>query len=149
MNASVAIKTYATVGLESNVASADPHKLIQLLYQGALLSLHSAKSQIQKSETEAKGRSITHAMRIIDMGLKASLDKNVGGELALNLSNLYDYMCQRLLHANLHNDVAALDEVIRLLTDLKDAWEAIRPEVTSPAPANVSAGSTQLTYSRA
>ena len=65
---------------------------------------------------------------IIDEGLKASLDKSAGGELAQNLSSLYDYMSQRLLIANLKNDVAALDEVSNLLTELKGAWEAIRPQ---------------------
>jgi flagellar protein FliS len=69
---------------------------------------------------------------IIDEGLKSSLDKNVGGELAQNLSDLYEYMCQRLLVANLKNDVAALDEVSRLLTELKGAWEEIRPAVQQP-----------------
>jgi len=126
-----ASNTYAKVGMESGVMGSDPHKLILMLYQGALLAISSAKNQILRKEIAAKGKSISHAILIIDTGLKCSLDKNVGGELAQNLSALYDYMCQRLVIANLKNDTAALDEVSRLLTELKGAWEEIRPQVLS------------------
>ena len=136
MNATTAIKAYTNVGLESGVTAADPHKLILLLYQGALLAISSAKNQMMRKEIEAKGKSISQAIMIIDSGLKASLDESVGGELAQNLSALYSYMSQRLLVANLKNDAGALDEVSRLLTELKGAWEEIRPKV---APANTSA----------
>ncbi len=131
MNATTVIKAYAKVGLETNVTAADPHKLILLLYQGALLAISSAKNQILRKEIAAKGKSISHAIMIIDEGLKSSLDKNAGGDLAQNLSALYDYMNQRLLIANLKNDIAALDEVSRLLTELKGAWEEIRPAAAS------------------
>lgn len=135
MNATTGIQAYANVGLETSVTAADPHKLILLLYQGALLAIGTAKSQMQRKEAQAKGKSITHAIRIIDRGLKASLDKNAGGDLAQNLSNLYDYMCQRLLVANLKDDGDALDEVSRLLSDLKGAWEEIRPQAMPQASA--------------
>ena len=131
MNATTAINAYAKVELDTSVTAADPHKLILLLYQGALLAISSARNQMLRKEVDAKGKSVSHAIRIIDEGLKASLDKNVGGDLAQNLSALYGYMSQRLLVANLKNDVAALDDVSRLLTELKEAWEAIRPEVAS------------------
>ena len=134
-----AINAYANVGIDANVASADPHKLILLLYQGALLALSSAKNHMLRKNIPAKGKSISHAILIIDEGLKASLNKDVGGELALNLASLYDYMNQRLLVANLKNDVAALDEVSGLLSDLKGAWEEIRPAVQSAPSATTPA----------
>lgn len=134
MDTHIAIKTYAKVGLESGVTSADPHKLILMLYQGALLAIASAKNQMLRKDIAAKGASISKAITIIDEGLKASLDKNAGGELAQNLSSLYDYMSQRLLIANLKNDTSILDEISRLLSDLKEAWEAIRPTVISMQP---------------
>lgn len=150
MNA--AINAYTKIEMDSGVASADPHKLILLLYQGALLAIGSAKNQMLRRETAAKGKSISHAIMIIDEGLKASLDKNVGGELAQNLSALYDYMCQRLLIANLKNDVAALDEVSNLLSELKGAWEQIRPTFAKPAatqqPTRQSEPGAALTYGR-
>jgi len=127
MNAPAGIKAYAKVGIESGVAAADPHKLILMLYQGALLSIASAKNQMQRKEVEAKGVSISKTITIIDEGLKSCLNMNVGGEMAQNLAALYDYMNQRLLIANLKNDTSILDEVSGLLSELKGAWEAIRP----------------------
>lgn len=130
MNPVTALNTYKTVGIESGVAAADPHKLILMLYQGALLAIASAKNQILRKQISAKGSSITKAIKIIDEGLKACLDVEAGGEIGKNLFNLYDYMNQRLLIANLKNDTAILDEVSALLIELKGAWESIRP----PAP---------------
>lgn len=126
MNAIKAIKTYTNVGIESSVEAADSHKLISLLYQGALMAIASAKNCMLRKETAQKGKSISHAIAIIESGLQASLDKTSGGELAQNLFSLYDYMTLRLISANLKNDAEILDEVTRLLTDLKGAWESIR-----------------------
>jgi len=155
MNANTVINAYTTVELETGVATADPHKLILLLYQGALLAISSAKNQMLRKEIAAKGQYISQAIMIIEEGLKASLDKNVGGELAQNLSDLYEYMSQRLLIANLKNDVSALDEVSRLLSELKGAWEEIRPLVTASAQPNANpmppvapAKADALTYGR-
>ena len=133
MNATTAGKAYAKIGVESGVSTADPHKLISMLYQGALLAIANAKNGMMRKDVAAKGTAISKAAMIIDDGLNASLDKNVGGELALNLSSLYDYMVARLLDANLNNDMAALDEVTRLLNDLKSAWDSIRPDTASAA----------------
>ncbi len=133
MNATTAAKTYAKVGVESGVTTADPHKLISMLYQGALLAIANAKNGILRKDVAAKGAAISKAIAIIDEGLNASLDKNAGGGLAQNLSALYEYMCKRLLTANLKNDIAALDEVARLLNDLKGAWDGIRQPMATPA----------------
>jgi flagellar secretion chaperone FliS len=127
MNTTTAINAYKNVKVESGVNGADPLKLIVMLYQGALLAIASAKNQMQRKEIAAKGESIGKAIRIIDEGLKCSLDMNVNGELVHNLAALYDYMNQRLVLANLNNDPAILDEVSGLLSELKGAWEAIRP----------------------
>ena len=134
MNAITAINAYNNVSVESSVNGADPHKLIAMLYQGALLEIANAKNGIHRKETVAKGKSISRAIAIIGEGLNASLDKSVGGELAQNLSSLYDYMVIRLIAANLKNDLAALDEVARLLTELKGAWDSIRPQVGQLEP---------------
>ena len=75
----------------------------------------------------AKGKSISHAISIIDSGLRASLDKSVGGEIAQNLDDLYSYMIRRLLEGNINNQEEALVEVQNLLKDLKGTWEAIDP----------------------
>lgn len=132
MNTLTALKTYANVGLESGVAAANPHKLILMLYQGALLAIATAKTQMQRKQTAEKGASISKAIKIIDEGLKSCLDIESGGEIGKNLRDLYDYMNQRLLIANLKNDPAILDEVSGLLGELKGAWESISP--TAPKP---------------
>lgn len=133
MNTTSAIRAYNKVGLESSVTAADPHKLISMLYQGALQAIANARNGILRHDIPGKGAQISKAMAIIGEGLHASLDKSVGGELVQNLASLYDYMVYRLFAANLNNDVAALDEVTRLLLDLKDAWDSIRPVVMQTA----------------
>jgi flagellar protein FliS len=137
MNAAAGVKAYSNVSLESNLSSADPHKLIQMLYQGALLAIAAGKNQMLRGETAAKGASISKAITIIDEGLKLALNMEAGGALAQNLADLYDYMNQRLLQANLKNDPAMLDEVSRLLTELQGAWESIRQPIVATAPAPV------------
>jgi flagellar secretion chaperone FliS len=129
MNTTAAINAYNEAGIKTDVLSADPHKLISMLFDGALLAIAKAKSEMLQKQIAAKGKSISRAIAIIGEGLNASLDKNVGGEMAQNLSALYDYMVARLVAANLKNDVTALDEVTRLLTELKSAWDSIRPQV--------------------
>ncbi|MEW6562967.1 MAG: flagellar export chaperone FliS [Pseudomonadota bacterium] len=133
MNAFAAIKTYANVEFESGVNGADPHSLVLMLYRGALLAIEQSKQYIQQNNVEGKNRSIKHATAIIEQGLNASLDKRVGGQLAQNLGDLYEYMVQRLLVANLKNDIGALDEVHRLLSELKEAWEGIGQQVKQMA----------------
>lgn len=148
MNATTAIKTYAKIGLESSVNTANPHKLISMLFQGALLAIANAKNGILRNDIPAKGAAISKALAIIDDGLNASLDKNVGGELAHNLSSLYKYMSMRLIAANLKNDTSALDEVARLLADLKEAWDSIRPNAVQTTPQPKPAANAQLVYGR-
>lgn len=130
-----ALNAYSQVGVETGVAAASPHKLIAMLYEGALLSIASAKVHMQRKEVARKGEAISKAIAIIDEGLKASLDEKVGGDLAQNLKALYSYMCQRLLVANLKNETEPLDEVAHLLVDLKGAWDAIgKQQETATVP---------------
>lgn len=125
---------YNQVGVEARVAGADPHQLILMLFDGALMSVSTASHQIDMGDTAGKGQSISRAIDIIGNGLKVSLDLEAGGELAQRLYALYDYMCARLLRANSQNDKAALDEVAHLLGELKGAWEDIRQKLVQGAP---------------
>lgn len=149
MNATTAINAYNKVGAESSVIGADPHKLISMLFQGALLEIANAKNRMLRKETAAKGKSISKAIAIIGEGLNASLNKSVGGELAQNLSSLYDYMVMRLVDANLKNDITVLDEVIRLLTELTEAWDSIRPNRVQSEPQPKASVNAQRAYGRA
>jgi len=118
-------QTYANVGIETGVASADPHRLILMLYDGALLAIATAENAMQQGRLLDKAQAISRAIEIISSGLRASLNFSAADELASRLAALYDYMVTRLLHANLKNDPAALKEVSRLLTEIKSAWEEI------------------------
>jgi flagellar protein FliS len=80
---------------------------------------------MHRGEIAAKTAAFTKAIAIVDGGLKASLDVKAGGELAERLSGLYDYILKQLLLANLRNEVAMLDEVGRLLSELRGAWVQI------------------------
>ena len=149
MNSSAAINAYNNVGIDSGVTSADPHKLISMLYQGALLAIANAKNSILRRDIPARGKAISHAIKIINNGLNLSLDKEVGGDLALNLSALYEYMSHRLLFANINSDMEALDEVACLLGELKEAWESIRqPALMTATPAARSIKPEQLVYAK-
>lgn len=132
--ANTAISSYSNTSMETGVFAADAHKLIMLLFEGATLTISSAIGYMERNEIALKGRSISHAIAIIDKGLGASLDMKAGGEIAQNLSALYDYMTRRLLYANLNNDVEALKEVLRLVTELKGAWESISDKAHAAAP---------------
>jgi flagellar protein FliS len=116
---------YAKVGMETGVVAASPHKLIVMLFDGALVALNTALNGMQSGNIGEKGKSISKAIMIIDSGLRAALDKKAGGEIAEGLDALYEYMSSRLLTANINNDVTIIEEVQRLLTELRDAWNAI------------------------
>jgi len=127
------VNAYANVGLETGIASASPLKLIIMLYDGALAALLGAKVNMAAGNIPAKGSAISKAITIIDNGLRASLDKNAGGEIADNLDALYDYMTRRLLEANIKNDTRIVEEVHGLLADLRGAWVAIGDKADQPA----------------
>jgi flagellar protein FliS len=126
---------YAKVGVETGVMAANPHKLIVMLFEGAETAVRLARQQMANGDVPAKGRSISKAINIIDNGLRASLDKKAGGEIAANLESLYEYMVGRLVLANLHNSPEMLQEVLQLLGELRGAWEAIAPGTPAMAPA--------------
>lgn len=125
---------YAKVGIETGVVAASPHKLIVMLFDGALAAVATALQHMNTGNIPAKGQSISKAISIIDSGLRASLDHKVGGEVAVNLDALYEYMSNRLMIANLNNQPEVLEEVQRLLQELRSAWEAIAPTAAQPAP---------------
>lgn len=131
---------YAKVGIETGVISASPHKLIIMLFDGAIVSISNAIQHMKSGDIAAKGLSISKAISIIENGLRASLDKNAGGEIAVSLDALYEYMNNRLFTANIQNRLEYLVEVQNLLRDLKSSWEAIAPEkavtLTPPSIAN-------------
>lgn len=125
---------YRRLDVETSVDAANPHKLIAMLFDGAVSAVQRARSAIEAGDIAAKAQAITRAIRIVDEGLKASLDPSAG-ILTSRLQDLYGYMSGRLLMASVRNDVEILDEVNRLLEQLRDAWSQIAPSAAAPAAA--------------
>lgn len=119
-----AVKEYNKVGVASSVEAADPHRLIQMLMQGAMEKVAIAKGYMERNDVANKGAHISWAISIIE-GLRTSLNTDTGGELAQNLDDLYDYMIRRLLRANIENKVDILEEVSSLLATIKNAWDEV------------------------
>ncbi len=115
---------YARIGLETDVQSASPHRLIAMLFDGAFDAMNQAVNAIEAGNIEQKTRALSRAVRIVDEGLGAGLNLEAG-PLAHDLRELYAYSCRRLMHANLHQDIAAINDCRRVLGPIRDAWHAI------------------------
>lgn len=133
------LDAYDQVGLDAKVVSASPHRLITMLFDGAIAAVGKARYILNKAAPDGKlepqdiadkGAAISHAIAIIDDGLRASLNLEVGGELSANLHALYEYMSHRLVLANLNNDVQILEEISLRLVELRDAWSSIEMKQT-------------------
>ena len=145
-----ALNAYGKQDLATQVEVASPHRLILMLFEGAIKSCYLAKLHMQNGAIPDKGMAISKAIAIIQEGLRLSLDKEQGGELAANLDALYEYMGMQLLQANLHNDQSRLDEVLELLSGLKDSWQQIDPAQTAVQSATAQPDrASPLSYGRA
>jgi flagellar protein FliS len=134
-NAGGAAQAYARVALETGVASSDPRRLLVMLYDGVLKCLAQARGHMQRRDAAAKGAALGQALKILGEGLIASLDEENGGPIARQLRDLYDYIEQRIVLANLRNDARLLDEAVALLTELRAAWQTLaeRPDPAQKA----------------
>jgi flagellar protein FliS len=119
------IASYQQISIESDVRGADPHRLIVLLFDGAEGALQQAQTRLAANDFKGKSDSLMKAIDIILSGLSASLDTEQGGDLAINLKALYEYMASRLVHANVHKDANAIREVQGLLGEIASAWREI------------------------
>ncbi len=136
-------RAYRATAVEGGVVAADPHSLTLMLYDGALEAVRLAQGHLEAGRIAEKGAALGKAARIVEEGLKASVDRSAGGPLALSLIELYDYLALRLLQANLRNDRKALAEVAALLGDLRAAWTQIKPAAQVAAPAAAAPGNPQ------
>jgi len=122
------LAAYRSVSAHGAVADTHPHALVLTLFDATLERMNAARYCIEKGETRRKA-GLLHSAVILIAELRGSLDLQQGGPLAQNLSNLYEYMTRRLMHANLNGDADAVSEVITLLVEIRGAWAAIGPEV--------------------
>lgn len=116
--------SYRNLSIETGVGEARPHRLIEMLFDGAIESVMRARIAMTRHDVATRTRAIGRALRIVDEGLKASLNP-AGGELAANLRELYGYITVRLTQANCDSDDAILGEVESLLMTLREGWVGI------------------------
>ncbi len=124
---------YRNVGIETGTQSASPHRLVAMLFEGFMESIARARGAMRDGLIEVKGQSISRAVRIVEEGLRASLDRQAGGALSNDLDDLYSYVAMRLTLANVRNDADMLDECQRLMLPLQEAWESIAPKAATGA----------------
>ncbi|AUA57570.1 Flagellar protein fliS [Achromobacter spanius] len=120
---SYSVRSYADIGLETQVLGASPERLITLLYLGARAAIGQARIHLNEGRIAERGAAISKAIKIVDEGLKTGLNMEAGGDIAVNLALLYDYIIRTLLTANLKADAEQLDIADRLLADLAEAWQ--------------------------
>jgi len=124
VNTQFAVDSYAKVHRQSNVEVASPHKLIDMLYEGALERIVQAKGAIQYNNIELRGKKINSAIAIVG-GLRTSLDRDQGGDIAANLDGLYVYIQNILAKAHRNADAELLDEAAKLVGNMRDSWKQI------------------------
>ncbi|TQV75315.1 flagellar export chaperone FliS [Aliikangiella marina] len=122
------LKQYQSTSTQSGIFEASPHRLIQMLFEGALEKIAKAKGFMQRNKIEEKGHHINWAIKII-AGLQNSLNMEQGGDLSEKLYRLYDYMIDTLMQAHAENSIEKLDEVTLLLKEVKSGWDGIEEEV--------------------
>lgn len=116
---------YKRVGLETSVDKADPHQLVNMLFEGLIQAVGMARAALARGDLAGKGEQILKAVRILDEGLKPALNLEKGGSIAANLNDLYAYCVMRLTQANLRNDDGALGDVVRVIEPLAQGWKQI------------------------
>lgn len=132
------LAAYRSVVAHGAVADADPHALVLTVLDATLGRLAVARTCIEKRETRRMA-GVLHSAVILIAELRGSLNLQEGGPLAQNLSELYDYMARRLIHANLNSDATAVAEVQSLLGEIRSGWAAIGPQVRRESRPSASA----------
>ncbi len=117
-------KQYANNYVETSVSEATPHKLIEMLYEGALKNIKLVKIFMEQKNFEKKSEHMNKLLSIV-LNLREGVDLQKGGDVADNLYRLYDYCYRQLVKASFKNDTVALDEVSEYLTGLNEAWKEL------------------------
>lgn len=132
------VNAYSNNYLESQIKSASPEQLLVMFYDGAIRFGNQAIKAIEDRNIEKRNYSINKACAIITE-LNATLDHNIGGEIAKDLNRLYDYMLRELHQANSSNNTRKIEVVVQLLSELRDTWKkAIDIKKSSTSTRNAS-----------
>jgi len=112
---------------ETSINTASPSRLVVMLYDGAIRFLQQSAHDIRKNDLEGKRRSLDRALAIMQQ-LRGSLDKSQGAHIARDLERLYDYIMARISEGSRKLDTGPIDEAVRLLRTLAQAWERVAQE---------------------
>lgn len=126
MSVNKALNQYANVNNHEAVSGASPHRLIQLLMDGALQRMAEGKGAMQRNDTNLKGIALGRAISIVG-GLSDSLNMEVDSDIPANLQSLYEYMVDCLMRGNIENDETKITEAMNLLRTIKSGWDEIAP----------------------
>lgn len=118
---------YARISLESQLAGATPHQLITMLYEGAINAMLRAKIYFEQGNIPRRGEMISRAINIIDNGLRAGLNHEVGGKISAEMESLYEYVSRNLLLINLQQNPEPLPQLIELMNNMSNTWKEIEP----------------------
>lgn len=121
------MQQYAQISVQTGIEDASPHRLVQMLLEGAIDRIAKAKGFIANKKVAEKGLNISQAISIIN-GLRSALDMENGSEISQNLDALYEYMEGRLLSANVSDNIEQLNEISQLLLQIKAGWDGIADE---------------------
>jgi flagellar protein FliS len=131
MNSQNAAAQYRAVRSHGLVSDVSPERLVQVMFEHILLHLATAQGCMERitgnlplRDIKAKGVVIGKAVRLIGQ-LDASLNMEQGGQIAVNLHNLYLYMLDRLTQANVTNDARIVAEVVGLIRKIKSGWDQV------------------------
>lgn len=127
MNMRTSMKAYKKVSLHSQIETASPHKIVQMLLAGAIERLIQGKALMEQKNVEGKCERLGKALEIV-MHLRASLSMEDGGEIAVNLDNLYEFIERHITLANIEDDPKKVTEAINLLSEIKEGWDQIPAE---------------------
>lgn len=131
-----ALASYGDVKVTTGVSGADNVQLIQMLFDGLIESLATARGHMERGAITEKSKSLSRAGRIV-VGLQGALDFEKGGDIARNLNDLYSYVTRRLFHVNANNDLEALQEVHNLMSEIRNAWLQVPTLVPATSKATV------------
>lgn len=114
------LKAYQKTNLEAELSVANPHRIVQMLFEGLIERLSQAKGAILRKDYEYKSNRITKALGIVN-GLQASLDMSYDKELGQRMYALYDYLKTLINKASIELSVEPIDEAIKLIMPIKEA----------------------------
>ena len=124
MNAIAALAQYGQMKNDTQSLYASPHKLVLMLFDGAIEAMSMTIGAIQHKNIEVRAKQSTRAITIIN-GMRDCLDMEAGSELADNLYSLYQYMAQEIFRAGFKNDAETIQGIQNMLIDIRESWEKI------------------------